>query len=310
MMFTISDGQQRASITYSVKSLKDNRGAVGLLQSSGDSPQLFGNFVVKDGYGNTLFKDNFEGVTGTIPPGWKYIVGGPNAIEHQIVTELDGIGWHPGPNNSAYFSSVREFQKQCREMGFRGEFFATEIYAGSMYPPGPPETLSELRMAKFLVKSLVGHNGLGMEAGPCNIECSAWAYAQGLCQPTWGVQTLIPLRPTIAYYVWRTIGTVMDDFHAAEFPVKFGEGEGLVFFTFQRGANERMVAVWIDGPEKDGIVQTKTAVAFPDVQAKRASVVDILNGREQSLNFAHRSAETVLEGMLIKDYPVFIKITE
>ena len=28
------------------------------------------------------------------------------------------------------------FKKKCRDLGFKGHFFATEIYAGSMYPPG------------------------------------------------------------------------------------------------------------------------------------------------------------------------------
>src|ERR1041384_6205783 len=77
------------------------------------------------------------------------------------------------------------FQKQCRNLGFKGEFFATEIYSAlSFYPPGPPiqaskatgflawnspeRTWSETVMAKEYAKSLVGHNGLGMEAGMCD----------------------------------------------------------------------------------------------------------------------------------------------
>ena len=34
-------------------------------------------------------------------------------------------------------SRRRELQDDCRALGFKGKFFATEIYAGMSYPPGP-----------------------------------------------------------------------------------------------------------------------------------------------------------------------------
>jgi hypothetical protein len=255
-----------------------------------------------------LLKDEFKGPNGTIPDGWKYIIGGPASVQKGVAAQIDAIGWHPGPNSAAYFSSVREFQKKCRELGFKGEFFATEIYAGSMYPPGSPKTSSETQMAKFLVKSLVGHNGLGMEAGPCHPHYTAYSHPQALCQTTWGMQTLHPCRPTMAYYLWRTVATVMDDFHPAEFPLKLSDPKQLLAFTFQRGDGERMLALWMDGPEKDGITEKKIDIAFPGMQGKRATVVDIMNGTEQELNFAPEGGGTLLRGMLIKDYPIFVKV--
>ena len=90
--------------------------------------------------------------------------------------------------------------------------------------------------------------------------------------------------------------------------MKFKEEKGLIYFTFQRGSSERMIGVWIDGPGKDGIIQTDTDISFPGTRAKQAIVVDIMNGTEQELDFKQSGSNTVLEGMLIKDYPVFVKV--
>ena len=114
----------------------------------------------------------------------------------------------------------------------------------------------------------------------------------------------------MTYYMWRNVATLMDDFHPSEFAVNFSNGQGLLHFTFQRGDNERMVSVWIDGPSKDGLVETKTDIVFPGVQARRATVADIMNGTEQELDVEGNGADTVLKGMLIKDYPVFVTISQ
>jgi len=310
---TVSDGARSFSTGVSVKHINE-AGRVGLMQHRGTEPELFGNFVVVDQRGNTLVKDSFDGPNGTIPAGWKYVTGGPNPIAPGVASKIDAIGWHPTHEpNAAYFSSVRVFQKQCQALGFRGRFFATEIYAGAVYPPGPKpgEALhsSETQMAKYLAKSLVGHNGLGMEAGPCNLHFTGYALSQPLCQVTWPMQTLHPFRPTMAYYMWRNVATAMDDFHPVEFPVHFSEGQGLVFFTFRRGDNERMVCVWINGPEKDEINERKSDITFRGARAKRAMVVDIMNGTEQELDHTVDGDSTLLKALRIKDYPVFVRIS-
>jgi len=248
------------------------------------------------------------------------------AATFQIVGEADGAegviaygGFYPGVfgapahHNAAYFSAAREFQKKCRDLGFKGNFFADEIYAGSMYPPGSksyPMLTSEIQMAKYLVRSLVGHSGLGMEAAPCHPHFTGRVHPQALCQATWGVQTLNPCRPTMTYYMWRNVATIMDDFYPAEFRVKFSDEKGLLFFRFERGNNERMVAVWIDGPHQDAVAQTKAEVSFAGLRARQARILDIVNGTEQELDFVANGWETVVKGLLIEDYPVFIQVNQ
>jgi hypothetical protein len=309
--FTVSGSGGSVSTSYDVRDITGT-GTVGLMHRGGDGPGLFANFQVEDAQGKILVKDDFNGPEGTVPNGWKYITGGPNPIKPGLAKRIDAIGWHPTDEpDAAYFTSVREFQKKCRDLGFRGRFFATEIYAGSMYPPGEksyPMLTSEIQMAKYLVRSLVGHSGLGMEAGPCHPHFTGRVHPQALCQATWGTPTLNPCRPTMTYYMWRNVATLMDDFHPSDFVVNFSNGQGLLHFTFQRGDHERMVSVWMDGPSKEGLVETNTDIVFPGVQASRASVTDIMNGTEQELEVGGHGADTVLKGMLVKDYPVFVTI--
>ena len=309
--FTVSGSGGSVSTSYNVEHLT-GAGTVGLMHRAGASPALFDSFHVEDAQGKTLAKDDFNGSEGEVPNGWKYITGGPNPIKPGLASRIDAIGWHPTDEpDAAYFASVREFQKKCRDLGFRGHFFATEIYAGSMYPPGEksyPMLTSEIQMAKFLLRSLVGHSGVGMEAGPCHPHFTGRVHPQALCQATWGTPTLNPCRPTMTYYMWRNVATLMDDFRPLEFAVNFSNGQGLLYFTFQRGDKERMVSVWIDGPSKEGLVEAKTDIVFPGVHASRATVADIMNGTEQELEVAGNGADTVLKGMLMKDYPVFVTV--
>jgi hypothetical protein len=71
--------------------------------------------------------------------------------------------------------------------------------------------------------------------------------------------------------MWRNVATIMDDFHPAEFPVNLRESKGLLFYTFQRGGDERMISVWIDGPSKEGITERRCNLTLPGMRAKRLS---------------------------------------
>ena len=102
---------------------------------------------------------------------------------------------------------------------------------------------------------------------------------------------------------------MVDDFRPAEFPVQFDSEREFDCYTLRRSDKEFLITVWIPGKTEDGIVEEKSDIALPDVLAARAWAIDTMNGTEQELNLTHRGRDTVLEGILIKDYPVFIRIT-
>lgn len=56
------------------------------------------------------------------------------------------------------------------------------------------------------------------------------------------------------------------------------------------------------------MTEAKTDIVLPGVQAKKAWAVDTMNGTEQALRITRRGNDTVLENLLLKDYPVFVRV--
>jgi hypothetical protein len=112
----------------------------------------------------------------------------------------------------------------------------------------------------------------------------------------------------MTYYMWRNIATVMDDFYPKEVPARFTSQKEILSFTFTRGENESMIAAWINGGQNDAMVETKADVTLPGMQAKKAWVVEIMNGTEQRLNIEAQGDGTIIKGMLLKDYPAFMRL--
>ena len=106
------------------------------------------------------------------------------------------------------------------------------------------------------------------------------------------------------------MATVMDDFHAAELPVSLRCDRPLLSFTFQSGDGcERLLAGWVEkGSAGDAIVQARTDATFPVFKAKQAWAIDIMNGTQQELNLKPTEAGTAVNGLLIKDYPTFVRL--
>jgi hypothetical protein len=129
-----------------------------------------------------------------------------------------------------------------------------------------------------------------------------------LLRNAFSVDPISPSQPQPIYYVFRSISTVTDSFRAAEFPVRFSGDKQFDCYTWLRGDKELLVAAWIPGRTKDGIVEAKSDITLPGVSAKRAFVYDAMNGTEQELNVTLSGNDTVFKGMLIKDYPVFVRI--
>jgi len=247
---------------------------------------------------------------------------------YNIGPKIDGINWHQGdPAVQEYFEDVKKFKKKCADLGFKGEYFVSEIYGGSHYPPGPdhkegegwPITtlFTEIGVTKYLTRILVGHNGLDIEAGICHPHFSGFGHPQSLVRPRVPVETVNPCQPTVLFYAWRTIATIMDDFYAVEFPVLFKSDAQLLSFTWESGdKKEYLLAAWIptplDGgnpaPVTDEIAQAQCDITVKYVSAKKVWAIDIMNGTEQELDINRVGNSTIIEAVMIKDYPTFIKI--
>ncbi len=260
--------------------------------------------------------------------------------EEMALLMPDAVGSHPSTRIDAgmtlddlknfYWQSNREAIKAARALGYKGVFIASEIYSWSLYPPGPLDIdptrpnlstrytfdlkapvfcgESEIVRAKYLAQVFVGHAGLDMMAFQCNTYFVCTPIGQSLFRVPVPSTVISLVQPDAGYYTYRTICTVMDGWRAAEFPVRCSSPGELQTFTFQRGEHEFMVAAWIPGNTREGVVESRADITFPGLQARQGWIIDLLNGREQELVVTQSGNDAVFEGILVKDYPVLVRV--
>jgi hypothetical protein len=261
--------------------------------------------------GSEILRDEFRGDDGSTPVGWEYVYGpqNRNPIAPRWAPKIDGLGWHPyNPPDRAYCDAVREFKRECAALGFSGRYYASELYNFFTYPPRTP--LSELQHGAVSASSAVGHSGLDMVANTQILHFTGHATADSNCRIAWPSEVVTPVQPSIMYYVWRNLATVLDDFHATEFPAEFGDRERLLVFTFQKGSSERLVAAWLADPaaSKPSEISEETYDLYlRGTQGRQAWGIDIMNGTEQELAFVSRGSDTIVKGLRIKNYPTLLR---
>jgi hypothetical protein len=225
---------------------------------------------------------------------------------------IDGLDWHAHtPPDRAYFDAVRDFQRQCSELGFKGRYCASELDYLFTYPLRTP--LSELQHGIVSSISAVGHSGVDTAANTQILHFTGHATADSNCRLAWPAEVATPVQPSVMYYMWRTLATVLDDFHAAEFPVKFDGDTDVLAFTFHRGSTERMVAAWLPDPaanRPNEITDELYKVTLQGTNARQGWVIDIMNGTEQELVLVGGGQDTVIQGVRVKNYPTLLRFIQ
>jgi len=307
----VSDGNRIESLHHQLTSAFDKPGAIGLIQLTG-SNQAFADFSARYLNGAEMFNETFRGAEGSTPAGWEYVYGPQirNPIEPGWAPKIDGLGWHPyNPPDRAYCDSVRDFKRECAALGFSGRYYASELYHFFTYPPRTP--LSELQHGVVSAISAAAHSGLDVVANTQILHFTGHATGDSNCRIAWPSEVVTPVQPSVMYYVWRNLATVLDGFHAADFPAEFDGTERLLVFTFRRGANEKLVAAWLADPaanKPNEISEETDDLTVPGTEAQRAWGIDIMNGTEQELVFASRGGDTFIRGIRVKNYPTLIRL--
>jgi hypothetical protein len=232
-----------------------------------------------------------------------------------LVSQIDAVGFHPwyqvqpdDPLFRRYRADFTQFRRDCEALGFRGAYGATEWTWAAPYP-GDRGEFTEMTKAKYSAQLMTAHCGMDIislynetfQSGKIDWDCN-------LLRNAFSVDPISATQPQPVYYVLRNISTVLDGFHAADIPVKLDCDRELECYTFHRADGEILIATWIPGKTTDGIAETPCDVTVPGVRAKAGRVIDILNGTEQQLDLTADGTGTRIPGVLVKDYPTFIRI--
>jgi len=86
--------------------------------------------------------------------------------------------------------------------------------------------------------------------------------------------------------------------------------EPVAYCAFRYPNGDRILAVWTDGIAQDEDPGVPATVTFPDMTAGCVTGIDVLHGFEQELVFEIENGDTIVRDLLVKDYPILIRLSD
>jgi hypothetical protein len=241
-------------------------------------------------------------------------------LEEGLGQVVDAIGWHPcyscNPADQVYMDYPKEF-KQFRQFaeshGFRGEYMCTEWDMFAPYPMAPKyegQVYSELVKAKYSARFAIMNVGLNI----IPFWNETWNNHHidrdvGLFRNTFSMEPISPTQPQPAYYVMRTLSTVLEAVTPFEMEVQFSNNQqAFEYFAFALPNGDRLLSVCLATTSKDVSDEVSTNITFPDRIFKSATGIDVLNGTFQPLKISIEGGSTMVRQILMKDYPIVLRL--
>ena len=114
---------------------------------------------------------------------------------------------------------------------------------------------------------------------------------------------------TLSTILESVISTILESVTPTQIDTEFSNREKSFETVGLKTENgDLLLAVWIPGRASDDSLDITTDIIFPHTQFKQATGIDVLNGSEQVLQSSKSEGRSILKGMLIKDYPIVIKL--
>jgi len=245
----------------------------------------------------------------------------------ELVQKLDAVGFHPwyhpdvtGEPYRNYRSSFTAFKTACEKLGFQGEYIASEWAFFAAYPRPEGEEIvpqllhkhwgTELQKAKYCAQLMTAHAGLGIislfnetfQTARLERDVTLLRNSSFQCDP------ITPSQPQAAYYTLRSISTILDGFEPATWAMELDFPGEIECYTFANLSGERLAALWLPGEARDPGIEHPCSVRVPGMAGQTAKLIDSLNGTEQNAIAEQEETTLILRGVLVRDYPVFVRI--
>ena len=117
-------------------------------------------------------------------------------------------------------------------------------------------------------------------------------------------------RITPLVNIVKNLCTVMAGHEAIAMPVEINiDYSGpIAYCSFRYPNGDRMLAVWTDGVAVDEDPGVPATINFPGLTTDKVTGIDVLHGLDQDLVFTTDGDTTVVKDVLVKDYPVLIRL--
>ena len=209
---------------------------------------------------------------------------------------VDGISWHPFYGNmpgDPYYQDYPEILQGIKDLaasqGFMGEYFADELLWATVteagWDGGPP--VSRTIAAKYYTRAITMHRGLDV-----NVSINTF-FQEPLLAPIHNLcDTLAGAQPT-------DIRLSLE-----------GEATNVSQYAFALPDGDRLVALWTNGDAVEEDPGERATLTIEGVSAQSVIGIDVLNSLEQELIFEMENGDLVIRGLLVRDYPIFLRLVE
>lgn len=222
-------------------------------------------------------------------------------LNSDLLPSVDAISWHVGAPSPEYEewrqyyyeypSLVQEIKNVATAHGFHGEFVADELNWRT--PANPfvhePWTFSEIVSTKYYARGIVMHLGMDVSVGLAEVSASRQVFfstIQNLC-------------------------TLMAGARPISLPIEIqSESTNVVSHSFSLPNGDHLTALWTDIPPVEEDLGAGATLIIPGLSGKLATGIDVLHDFEQELTTSNEGENLVIRDMRIKDYPIFIRISD
>ena len=233
-------------------------------------------------------------------------------LNSEVMPLVDGFSWHgmygaapsedprgvrqpDTPQMDHYWENypalVQEIMRVATANGFRGEYLVEEMLWRTRSEPheSEPYGFTDVSGAKYYGRAIIIHLGLDVTTGLAVV--------------------LEDIRPR-SHAVIRGLSTVMAGAHPAAFPVGIqSEAINVMHFEFAIPSGEKLLAIWTDGAAVDDDPAIEATVTLPGLASGRVTGIDVLRGQEQQVNSSLQDGGVIIRGLLIRDYPLILKVS-
>ena len=119
----------------------------------------------------------------------------------------------------------------------------------------------------------------------------------------------VPHQWVTASFMVHNLSTIMAGASPTNLPVEIqSEAANTVSYAFSLPNDDYLIALWIDNVAVDHDAGTPSELVIPGFAGWNATGIDVLNGFEQELLTETENGELVIRDLLIRDYPLILRL--
>ena len=195
----------------------------------------------------------------------------------------------------------------------------TEWNYSALYPPLSTEDAArawcggfratEMEKAKYVAQVFTRHTALGLESFFCEMYFPQFRVLDlSLLRRSFDADPISPLQPQAAYYVTRNLATMLEELDPADFEYTIDRATSRLEAFALRSPDDSALALWLGGRAQDQCEGVSVDLRL-NGSCSKAIGHDPMNGVAQELRVTQSDAGALLQGILVRDWPLIIRLS-